>query len=229
MIYYTTEVISLVNIIRGNEEMLKPIPIKRNIYKCTKYTLLFYLAPPEAYEHNNAYFVSANAQLYLSLPYVSGLNKDSYKYRSYRITPTNFEDVTRTIVRAMEWFAKPLCDEIFITTDDGQLLFNADYSGLYEMTDKGYYEDQVLKITPCVIQQAQGKYVMGANIFVNRLENRISLTTTEIVRLYDILSKFNFSGEISTTLELFKHSINTGAFMDEQAYLQRRKQLGFRE
>ena len=80
-----------------------------------------------------------------------------------------------------------------------------------------------------MIQQPQGKYVMGANIFVNRLENRISLTTTEIVRLYDILSKFNFSGEIATTLELFKHSINTGAFMDEQAYLQRRKQLGFRE
>lgn len=204
--------------------ILNNYPIKRTIYKTKKYNLQFYFPPVSSYDLNKVYNLNCNGILYLALPYQTGIANEMLKYRSFKITTANFKDVLRTIERVLKWFVGDRFQDMYVETDDGILLLNADYKQLYETTDRTYFEDQMLKFTPCVLEVANNKYTPGVYLFVNLLENRVDLSLNELIRLYDILSDFNFTNEMILCLEVLKHSINTSSYMTEEEY---RKRIGF--
>lgn len=204
--------------------VLNNYPIKRMIHRTKKYNLQFYFPPVSVYDLNKIYNINSTGILYLALPYQTGIASEMLKYRSFKITIANFKDVLRTIERAIKWFGGETYRDMYIETEDGILLLNADYKQLYSTTDRSYFEDQLLKITPCVLEVANNKYTPGVYLFINLLENRIDLSINELVRLYDILSDFNFTNEMILCLELLKHSINTSSYMNEDEY---RKRMGF--
>ena len=216
---------------RGEVSFMSPplnaYSITRTLYKSNKYSLQLFIPPVETTEFGTTYDVSLNAVLFLALPYNKDIAKEMKKYRRFKIKPSNLKSLLRTFSTVLDWYYSDKYDDIFVENDHGVLVFNSDYKDLHAITERSYFEDNVIKIIPTRVEVAYQKYVEGVKLFVNRMENYVDLTIQEFEILYDLLDQFDFTTAVLLSYEALRHSVNTGKLVGEVELQRRRQMIGY--
>ena len=198
---------------------LQPYPLVRTIYKEEDITLTLYIPPPETYVHSSKYQVNYTSILYLQLyKIIPGEDVNLWKLRRYAIRPSNFYNVIVFFNTVLSWFEDPDKKDMYLLSPSGDLIFNSKYSELALTSKRNYFDDCVLKATPCIVEIAQGSYVEGIYLFINRKSNMVVMTKDRLESLFNVLRTFSFTNEAMLTFELLKQSFNCGKILTKEEY-----------
>ena len=204
-------------------------PIKSTIYKCSKYSLTLYINGIGANEYKSTYNVEYNANIYFSMPFSKDANPQFWKTRTFGISKTSLRGLRRTLERVLKWFDKddPKYTNVFFTDESGVLWLNTEYSKLYEVFDKGFMSNETLKFIPSIVELPNNVKAEGVRIYFNIIENSILLTYRELVILYDLICDIDIPNLVKTTLEVFRYSLATNKYANEEEYLANLKSKKF--
>lgn len=126
-----------------------------------------------------------------------------YKKAGFRITPQNLYYVVKFFNTAIEWFYLDEYKDLFLTDEDGNLIFNADYGKLSAITPRGMYDQDVMQINPSVIRFGETAYE-GAHLFINTSQYCIPLTYRELGTIFEILKNLSFVNEMTCLIEAYQ-------------------------
>ena len=152
------------------------------------------------------------------------ISLDELKTRRFAIRPSNLYDVVIFFSTILQWFEEH--EDLYLESPDGNWIFNTKYDQLSVLTNKGYFDDCRLKAVPAVVEVAQGQYTEGCYLYINRVKNLVILSRSAIQAIFNVLRTFSFTNETLLTIELLKHSINTGALISSDEFKRRLDQNG---
>lgn len=207
---------------------LQPNFLVRNIYKDSKIALILLIPPPETITTAKRYTVSYFPFLHLQMVDTKYQTVEEMKSKRFTIKESNLYDVISFLDTVLFWFMDPQMPDLFFEGPGGRLVFNTKYDTLNAKTFRSYFDSQQMKAVPALIEVAQDKVEEGIYLFINQQSNMVQLTKRTVTNLFNILRNFNFTSEVTLTLELMKHSINCGTFVSEAEYKTRRENSGFR-
>ena len=205
---------------------IKSQPILRQIYKNNVVTLQFFTAPPQTVEQNSKYTTSISSVLYLQMNTQSFTDTEAWKSMRYPIKQSNLYDVIIFFNTIIGWFEDETMSDLYLMTDDNQMVFNSKYENLFVLTRKGYFQDYQMRAVPAIIEVAQDKYVEGIYLYINKKANMVRMTKDDVVDIFNILRTFNFVAETSLSLDLVRYSVLTGTAISSEEFQEMRKNIG---
>lgn len=205
--------------------MLHKHPLIRTLYSDKQLNLQLFIPPPETVEYASKYTINFNSTLFLQMSNnPKDISLDELKTRRFAIRPSNLYDVVIFFSTILQWFEEH--EDLYLESPDGNWIFNTKYDQLSVLTNKGYFDDCRLKAVPAVIEVAQGQYTEGCYLYINRVKNLVILSRSAIQAIFNVLRTFSFTNETLLTIELLKHSINTGALISSDEFKRRLDQNG---
>ena len=122
--------------------VLKPGFLIRNIYRDDRLTLQLFVPPPETIATGMKYQINSNVVLYLQMSQTGKMDTtDQWKSRRFPIKQTNLYEVVCFFDEILFWYQDKSKEDLFLETDDGQLIFNSKYNELYARTKKRYFDN----------------------------------------------------------------------------------------
>ena len=153
---------------------------------------------------------------------------------SFAVNANNLEFIKDIFRKLRSWFDEASIKELYGVDDNGMLAFNMDYKDL-KLT---YAEDtqvgrKALQFVPAPIAVSQTKVEPGAVMYINRKENAITMTKSQVIRLCGFFENFNFTSYVQYVIALFSYAMYTGNLLSqkdiqEMSRNQRRIDSGFR-
>lgn len=204
--------------------MIRKYPLIRTLYSDKQLTLQLFVPPPETIEYSSKYTVNFTSTLFLQMVGGKDLTLEELKSRRFAIKPSNLYDVVVFFNTILSWFEE--IDDLYLEGPEGNLVFNTKYDKLSVLTQKGYFDDCRLKAVPAIVEVAQGQYVEGCYLYINRVKNVVILQKHTIQGIFNVLRTFSFTSETMLTFELLKHSINTGAVISSDEFKKRLENNG---
>lgn len=205
--------------------MLHKHPLIRTLYSDKQLNLQLFIPPPETVEYASKYTINFNSTLFLQMSNnPKDISLDELKTRRFAIRPSNLYDVVIFFSTILQWFEEH--EDLYLEGPDGNWIFNTKYDQLSVLTNKGYFDDCRLKAVPAVVEVAQGQYTEGCYLYINRVKNLVILSRSAIQAIFNVLRTFSFTNETLLTIELLKHSINTGALISSDEFKRRLDQNG---
>lgn len=172
---------------------MDPIVLTSSLYNYYKVSITAYMILPtvtKGYKENQ-YAVTMNPVLYFRYKggkdEVVDFNKSAYK--------VNLRNMYRTIKffnRAVSWFYDNDLTDLFLTDDNGALIFNSDYNKLRVITDPDPYTNTAMKIVPGVISTEDGKTHEGVYLYINKPEYAVPIPLVELENILGILKQTSF-------------------------------------
>lgn len=180
--------------------------LTRMIYSNSRMELEFFMHLPSLQKnsHSDAARVQTYPSLYLRYKKNPKISEEyDYKKAMYRITPNNLYNVVKFFNKAVSWFYLDDYKDLFLTDENNQLVFNADYGKLSALTPRGMYDQNVMQIVPSVIRFGETSYE-GVHLFINTSQYCIPLTYQELGTIFNILREFRFMEEMSALLQAYQ-------------------------
>lgn len=180
--------------------------LTRMIYSNSRMELEFFMHLPSLQKGVSS--DTARVQVYPSLylrykknPKIS--EAYDYKKAMFRITPANLYTVVKFFNKAVSWFYLDEYKDLFLTDENNQLVFNADYGKLSAVTPRGMYDQSVMQLVPSIIRFGDTSYE-GVHLFVNTSQYCIPLTYRELGDVFNILREFRFMEEMNALLQAYQ-------------------------
>lgn len=205
---------------------IKAQPILRQIYKNNTITLQFFTTPPQTVEQNKKYTTSISSILYLQINCQTFTDVEAWKTMRYPIKQSNLYDVIIFFNTIVGWFEDDSMSDLYLMTDDNQMVFNSKYENLFALSRKSYFQDCQMRAVPAIIEVAQNKYVEGIYLYINKKTNMVRLTKDEVIDIFNILRTFNFVSETLLSLDLIRYSVLTGTSITSDEFQEMRKNSG---
>lgn len=191
-----------------NDSNIKKVTDK--IFQNSRMELDFFMYLPNATwgsRDRSTINLNLNPVLYLRCRQNKKVSEEyDYSKACYKITPKNLYQVVKFFNTIVKWFFDDKYQDLFLTNEEGNLIFNADYNKLHVSTPRGDYSSQVMQAIPTVIQIGDKTYE-GIHLYINKMTYCIPLTYEEIDILFGILKDFSFTTE--TTKVLIAYEILT--------------------
>lgn len=138
-----------------------------------------------------------------------------YSKACYKITPRNLYQVVKFFNTIVKWFFDDKYHDLFLTNEEGNLIFNADYNKLHVSTPRGDYSSQVMQAIPTVVQIGDKTYE-GIHLYINKMTYCIPLTYEEIDIIFGILKEFSFTTETTKVLVAYDSIIRRGEISTQE-------------
>ena len=191
--------------------------ITRKLYTNSRMELESFMhTPTGTYTGKDRGTLNINTVPLLFLRYRKPKNiSEEYDYTkaAYKITTRNLYDVVRFFNVIMKWLFDDKYRDLFLTNDEGDLVFNADYSKLSVSTHRGDYDQCIMQAIPTIISIGDKKYE-GVHLYINTTKYCISLTYQEVSILFGILKDFSFTEEALLLLNMYDYIMKNNAISE---------------
>jgi hypothetical protein len=169
---------------------------------------------------NNNFQININPILILRYinPNVFQESKTDFQNNSYKITPRNHYRIVKFFNDVIQWFYDKDMEDLFLTNDDNQLVFNADYNNLHLLLRPIGKDSSYLKAVPVMIENQDGKREEGICLSINIQANTIEMPLFEVEALFHALSDFNFSNEALLTMMSYASAKNHEKLLSEDKW-----------
>ncbi len=188
--------------------------LTKMIYSNSRMELEFFMHLPSLYRNGNSDTARVQSYPSLYLRYKKNAKlSEAYDYNKarYRITPSNLYDVVKLFNTAVSWLYTSKYEDLFLTDDNNQLIFNADYQKLSAITPRGMFDQDVMQVVPAVIRFGDKAYE-GVHLYINTSTYCIPLTYREVGMLFNILKDFRFSSEMTSILQAYQIALAQNRF-----------------
>lgn len=136
-----------------------------------------------------------------------------YSKAAFKITIRNLYEVIRFFNGIMKWLFDDEYKDLFLTNDNGDLVFNADYNKLSISTHRGDYDQCIMQAIPSIVRIGDKTYE-GINLYINTSRYCVSLTYQEVSILFGILKDFSFTEEAILLLNTYEYIIKNNAITE---------------
>jgi len=174
---------------------------------------LFFFVPRVSIRRGNVVsgYLNMYPFLYITARASKGLGNTAD--RKFRLSQRDLPLVLRFFQRVEGWFNDPKLKDLFVLSENDELLFNHSYGMLYETLKLEVPSGvSTMKAIPDVIVRNDKSYAEGIRLMINKNENVASLTYDELYILYKTLEKFDFSSEVASTYLMATTLIRNGKY-----------------
>lgn len=179
------------------------VKLKRSIFHTPKVSLDFFMYEPNAtIGTGNSYTLNINPILMLRYnnPNMYQDGKTDFQDNTYKISVRNHYKIVKFFNEIVHWFYDKEMEDLFLTSDDNQLIFNADYNKLHLTLSPIGKDSSVLKAIPLLMEDQDSKRYEGICLYINKQANAVELTLSEVETLLQVLSGFSFQSEVVLNL-----------------------------
>lgn len=176
---------------------MNDISFSRTIFKGKGFSLdFFFHAPRMAVSDRGRFSEEIYPMLYFRQnTFGQDPSGNRWADKTIKIRPRGMVRFVNAINKACKWFEN---EDIFMENDDGEVIFNHDYSKLKIMMKRAEPDDGSLAIIPAAVPDgADQKPVEGVILYINKLENLVMIPYYELDALLWTLTSFSFTEEMN--------------------------------
>lgn len=170
----------------------------------------------KGYEHN----LLIHAHPILMIKYVppKSLQNIDRKNNFFKITPRNLYRTIKFFDEIVKWFYDKDLADLFLQGDDNKLVFNADYQHIKARTKPDKHNQTAMRAIPAVISSDDGKTYEGIYLYINKMENVVPLTLSEVEDILGLLAKFSFEESLLLMLEAYDYAARNNLIREQSLY-----------
>lgn len=189
---------------------------KRNLYKNSRITIDFFMHSPKALCQKGkmptdgaTYTLNYNPVIFIKPVNPNSLNESFQSSDNFKVTPKNLYRTVKFFNKVLSWFTDKDKIDLFLTDEENNLIFNADYNKLSAMVGFKGTETCVMKAIPSIVDVGGQKHE-GINLYINREANLIQLTVDELATIFDLFKTFSFPEEMVCNLIALQYAASIG-------------------
>ena len=140
------------------------------------------------------------------------------KNNFFKITPRNLYRTIKFFDEIVKWFYDKDLTDLFLQGDDNKLVFNADYQHIKARTKPDKHNQTAMRAIPAVISSDDGKIYEGIYLYINKMENVVPLTLSEVEDILGLLAKFSFEESLLLMLEAYDYAARNNLIREQSLY-----------